>query len=663
MSNGIGDNVLIYDIETATVDKKPNAQKDKFKVFGAHSYKTNKTFLVTSKEDVQTTINNHRFLVGFNNAGTKSIPGYDNPILIREGIKFTYKKIMDLRLIFKLRASQMKIKKGMLGDLIMQYSLDYITRLLDIVDDNSAKGEMDYNILKKPIWTKEDIKIIDEYTRRDIEITKKLYEWLEDYFASFKDYIKQKDIDDKLYLTASMPALAYKAICKALGWEEQYGGQDDGIKIGGGYVAYPAGEKFEGDIYCLDFNSLYPHIMMMCNLYGRKQPGTVTDRPFWYGGDVWKVEGTYFADEMAGVGKLLQKWYGERVDYKKAGNRKEYTLKIFINIVYGILNTPYYTLVCDKTAGGDCTRIGRQWTKYARKKFKEAGYKLLATDTDSCFILDPFHDKERMLKIKQQIIDDIQASVPFPQDTFDMGIDDEIKYMFFFKGKTKEEKDSDKEMDEDDFLNKPKGFMKKNYIYVTQDDRVVIKNLGIKKKDRSPLVKKIFWEHLVPQIKTGTCKFAKTYLRNLIMELLKEDMNLVALRKSVGAYDDYPSKTSIQAQIAQKYGAGIHFLLPNNRGIGVGKGKSFCTMEEFKERGLRIDNIDLDNVWKELEYFIIPPVVRDIFSFGKKKDPNVKEEESHTFQDIIEMDKNQDPFLDLEEKQKPPVDPFARFTK
>ena len=34
----------------------------------------------------------------------------------------------------------------------------------------------------------------------------------------------------------------------------------------------------------LTHNSLYPHIMIQCNLYGRKKEGTLSDRPIWTGG-------------------------------------------------------------------------------------------------------------------------------------------------------------------------------------------------------------------------------------------------------------------------------------------------------------------------------------------------------------------------------------------
>jgi len=422
----------------------------------------------------------------------------------------------------------------------------------------------------------------------------------------------------------------------------------------------------------LSHNSLYPHIMIQCNLYGRKRDGVINDRPVWYGNGKWKVDGAYYSDEMAGVGVLLKTWYYTRLFYKRkfivvetneeAGmediekyigkeiyhvastndkneivkitvtdrtvnkykelvaqgiDRREYTIKIILNTVYGILNHSYYTKVFDITAGGDCTRIGRQWTKYARKVFRDNGYKVLYTDTDSVYISDPFNNKEKMFKVKDQIIKDIKDTVPFQQETFDMGIDDEIKYMFFFKGGNKKIDDEDEDEDEDDKLNKRLGFMKKNYIYVTKSGKVKIKNLGVNKKSITPVTKKIFWEYLVPQIKEkGEVKFSKRYLKDLIKKLLTENIELACMRKVVGDISLYKnSMTGIQAQISQKYGAGIHFLIPNIRDVGIGKGVKLCTLEEFKKRNFTLDDIDYKNIWSELEYFIKPVVTKSIFDY------------------------------------------------
>ena len=615
----IHSDTLVMDIETLTFGK-PDSSKDRLRIFGCYSYKTGKVYLLRDKNDIQKIINAHKYLVGFSNVGTKNEPGYDNPILEREGFNLKYKIIMDLKNIIKSRASQMKIKKGLLNDLLMEYSLDYITRTVGIVDDKTAKMDIDYKLFQKEKWTADEMKLVCEYTKRDILVTKKLYEFVEDFFSGLKPFLNEEDVRKKVYLTSSIAKFGYKAICKAMNWEEKYNKEgNSGDRIGGGYVSYPAGEKFSGDIYLWDYNSLYPFVMLMCNLHGRKKE--VDDRDTWSGGDEWKIEGTYYSDELSGVGQLIKKWYKERQILKKKGDKREYTIKIILNAaLYGLLNNAYYELLFDRVAGGDCTRIGRQWTKYARKKFREAGYKNIYSDTDSFFILDPFNDKEKLLKLKDKIIKEILITVPFPQDTFDMELEHEIKHIFFFRGKNKDDKDTDSEMDEDDFIHKPKNLIKKNYLFVTKDNKVVIKNLGIKKKSISPLSKKIFWEYLLPKIKEGQIKFSKTYLRNLIMELLEKDIKLACMRKEVGNFDQYKdtSPTCISAQIAKAYGSGIHFLIPNTKGIGVGKGKKLCTLEEFNEHNMRVEHINLDNIWKELNYFIKPIVTKNIFDFEGK---------------------------------------------
>lgn len=629
----IYNDTLIFDCETHTYGK-PDSSRDELRIFGCYSYKTGKVYLLRQKADIQKIINAHKYLVGFNNIGTRNEPGYDNPILEREGIKLKYKIIMDLKNIIKSRASQMKIKKGLLNDLLMEYSLDYITKMLDVVDDKTSKMDIDYKLFQKEKWTADEMKLICEYTKRDVLITKKLYEWIEDFFSGLKPFLNDEDVRKKIYLTSSIAKFGYKAICKAMDWEEKYNKEgSSGDRIGGGYVSYPAGEKFSGNIYLLDFNSLYPHIILMCNLHGRNKD--LDDRDKWNGGDKWKIEGAYYSDELSKMAKLIKKWYSDRLELKKLKDRREYTIKIILNAaLYGLFNNAYYENLFDRVAGGDCTRLERQWIKYARKRFSEEGYSSLYSDTDSCFLLDGYNDKEKLLKLKDKIIKEILATVPFPQDTFDMELEAEIKYMYFFKGKNKDDKDTDSEMDEEDFINKPKGLMKKNYIYVKKvfeeddkgnmvykgKDEVVIKNLGIKKKSISPLSKKIFWEYLLPKIKDGQIKFSKTYLRNLIMELLEGDVTLASMRKEVGNYDQYAetSPNSMPAQIARKYGSGIHFLIPNTRGIGVGKGKKLCTLDEFKDNKLRVEHINLDNVWKELDYFIKPIITKNIFDFGGK---------------------------------------------
>ena len=650
------DSILVYDTETEVKGNRPNGEKDILKIMGYFSYKDNeyKVLPYTKNKEIREKINEHKFLVGFNNER------YDNPVLKTAKINTSYKRIIDLYKIIKNRANSMITNKGMLGDELISFSLDFITRFLDLADNDSAKGDIDYSVFKKNYWTPEEIKQIKFYTKRDVELTKKLYEWLENYFVSFKDFISDSDINGKYYLTDTIPKFAYKSICFALDWEPDYNKGnieiDEDEKIAGGYVAYPAGEKFEGLLYQMDFSSLYPHIMIQCNLFGRVNEHD--SNKYWHGGGKWDVKGYYDKEKLHPISQLLKTLYYLRLFYKRksflvdgtpfkfseASNHigkkffnihkdnnkkmelfhdditeqkakyleklakqgkdpKEYTVKILINIFYGILNNNYYKLVADNVAGGDCTRIGRQWVKYARKRFRDEGYKILYTDTDSWYFEDVYNDKQRFIDLKNKVIQEIKETLPFPQFTFDSDIDSEMKYMYFFKGENSRE--NDEEMDEDDIKNKSKGYMKKNYIYVTNDDKVVIKNLGIKKKSISGISKKIFWDYIVPFLKQGKHKFSKTEIENKMIEYLQEDISLAYMRKNVkdiSAYNN--SKTGIQYQIAEKYGEGIHFLVPNIRDKGVGKKIKYCSKEEFEKYDMYVGDVDFTNFWKELNYFI-----------------------------------------------------------
>ena len=63
----ISDDTIIYDIETDVKEGKPNPEKDKFRIFGCYSYKTNKDYVLQDIETVRKINNNHKYLVGFNN--------------------------------------------------------------------------------------------------------------------------------------------------------------------------------------------------------------------------------------------------------------------------------------------------------------------------------------------------------------------------------------------------------------------------------------------------------------------------------------------------------------------------------------------------------------------------------------------------------------------
>lgn len=601
--------ILIYDIECKTLEGKPNAQTDELKVFGCYSYITNKYYVLTDLKDIRQVINSHDIFVGFNTFF------YDNQVLSRyfddlivvrdeDNAYFKYKTNIDLYDVFQKRAGSMKIKAGMLKDLLMSYSLDYITQTLELVTDDGKITDFDYDLLNKEIWSIEEWNTIEFYSKRDIEITKKLYDWIENYFESFKHYLPEKDITTKKYITCSIASFVYKVFCYKMGKPETYCNYPEKEDFGGGYVAYPAGEYFEGDIYCLDFNSLYPSIFHQCNLSAQVSDG-------WNGTELFKVDGCYDNKVLCEESKLLRQFYEERLIFKKNKDPREYTNKIIINTYYGMKANAVFEQFYDITAASDCTKLGRQWVKYSRNIFKENGYKIIYTDTDSVYLLDVFHDKERLINVKNNIIETIKQNVPFPYEYFDMGIDEEISHIWFFKGSISD-KDSDIEMDEDDFVNKPKGLMKKNYLFLTKDGKVKFKNLGVAKKDTSALTRYIFRHYIIEWIKEQKkVKFSKSEYIKLINILINENIEIVAKRFKVFKPESYKLKSQLQCKIAEQYGAGIHFLIKNKR-FGVGGNVKYCTIDEFKQHKMSINDLDLSSIWSELEYFIEPEKVSSL---------------------------------------------------
>ena len=61
-------------------------------------------------------------------------------------------------------------------------------------------------------------------------------------------------------------------------------------------------------------------------------------------------------------------------------------------------------------------------------------------------------------------------------------------------------------------------------------------------------------------------------------------------------------------------------LIKNSKYGRVGKGFKYCTIEEAKERGLRIDDLSLDKCWNELSPFVEPEKVVNLFDFGSSEE-------------------------------------------
>ena len=166
--------------------------------------------------------------------------------------------------------------------------------------------------------------------------------------------------------------------------------------------------------------------------------------------------------------------------------------------------------------------------------------------------------------------------------TFDMGVDERIKAMWFFKDKNGK-------------------FKKKHYAYITEENKLKVKGIAIVKSNSSELAKLIVKKLTNEIIINCDIKYNKDIIDKMMREEIEKDISIIQTEYKVHSIEDYKSKTCIQMDILNKYGPGTHHLIRNKR-VGVGKGVKYCTIEEAKN--FSYNDLDLSRIWNELDPFI-----------------------------------------------------------
>lgn len=623
---------IIFDIEASSTDTSKAIPR----MIGWWSSITEDFHWTTDLGEFQAALDKHGFMVGWNHED------YDVPVLKRYNVSFYGLRSIDLMKIIHGKGFGNDLgRKGIitlrdgthLGTVLHGKSLAEATVAFDVT---RKVGDFDYNLFKRPfseLSDSEQEEAID-YLKHDILGTTEIYQYLEEYFEDFREggvelppeffesvksyygheldgpwrpFMTDEDKATKHYLTASTASMVYTMICNICGIEKEFGSAEH-MSYGGGFVAEPSKASVEGNIYCFDYNSLYPHIMMQANLYGvnctyqahanEKGMATFTNVQ----GEGWKGEGIsetvgYYRDDIQSpVSMLLSFFYKLRKKYKKDGSAKEYTIKIAINTIYGLLGNPSFRSVSNLAAANDCTALGRQWVKAARAKLSECGYDVIYTDTDSVYVRDVYNDEERIKKVIKDHIEEVKASVPFPEESFEMGIDDRIKFMMF--------------------VDDGKGsFKKKNYLYVTNEGKLKLKGLPLMKSNATPLGRHIFDKFIKPEILYNNRGlgpqrhlFSRSQIEKWIQDALDEDLGLMAVFHKVKAPEEYNSTTNLKYQLAihPEYGEGSHHIvkLKAAHPRGAGAQRNYVSVA-FKDE-IKMHQIDLDKVWNELAPFIKP---------------------------------------------------------
>jgi len=631
--------VLVFDIEGCKIN--PNGRIDadniKHKIWGAYSYNTNKVYFGKGS-NFQDLLNKHKIIVGHN------IKSFDMPIMERDlGINF--RNILPIDLLEVLRDPPTKQQRdmakkqgktpmygkgrnriigefriiGMTDNRLPNLRLDTIAKHGNkIFKDNDIYSEFfkeykvddfDYTILNKEDITEDDWKYIKSYLKQDIVVTKNIFEFLERYFRPLAEYLPLKDIKNLEYIHAPTGKYAYKVICKELELLEEYDSATRD-KFPGAFVFLPTQEEYtpiDGEGYCRDFTSQHPshiHSSNLCTpieLCEHKVNGECP-KPYSGDGTIFKLNGTYCGCKKGKIEEFISKLLHLKIHYKKVKDPREYTIKILINSVYGLLSSPIFKNTYYKHTGPDTTLMSKQSTQFMANWVTKHGYTVTYGDTDSIYIMDPFRDKDKMNTIIKNGVKQIKDAMPFSDDRYAMGIDAEFSHIFFFQ----------------DEKSKDKRFKKKNYIYITKDNKVKINGLPLLKRNAPKLAKLIYTNYLEKEIlRTKKIKFDKGYLTQLINFELEKDINIVQNIISVNPAEAYATMSQINAQISVKYFdskdglfKGIKHL---RKGYGVGKGKFYCSLEEAKD--LKLRELDLDTVWNVLEPFVKRSKQTSLFNY------------------------------------------------
>jgi DNA polymerase elongation subunit (family B) len=578
-----GKNILVYDIETSSVSTETAIMR----WFGGYSYLHDEYYLIPYKgneNDIKEIIAGHKILVSFNGKA------FDNPIIqnnLKEDNLFDYKVLVDLYEISAPKGSKNygkynKNKLIQMGYKLKNFTLKSIIELLKL-DDKGTKGDINYEIFQQETWVDLEIIEIKKYLKQDIDLTKKLFEWYHEQFKPLIKFLPQKDQDNFLHLKTSLAVLSYNIICNKAGLKPEFGDEKSRQSFAGGHHVEPRWDLVKGQIYEIDFASAYPHAIMMGNL----QSPVKEDEDGWGGDGYYKLEGKYNKKERGKIELAINEIYDERIKAKKEGDKpKDKSYKIVLNSYYGLSSSPLFKSVYNRVSASDCTSMVRTWIKKLAKILEENNFKCLYGFTDSIFVLVPPHlEKKHLMFLVDDFIKEAKEHVPFQLSSFKMGVEEEIKMIWFVA--------------------------KNCYLFVTNKNEIKYKSTLLN-TNTPKAVMKLFDEYMKPIIiEKLDIPFTKKELEDKIKSYLEKEPELAAQEYKVSELSEYKVESSLHYQISKKYGPGRHFLIPNKKNVGVGLSKStkkkigirHCTMKEFNENNLKIDDINLTHLLSHVKSF------------------------------------------------------------
>lgn len=606
--------VLIYDLETDGVDSKTA----NLKFFGAYSYLHKKYYIYNYKEkaEIEQLMHEHSVLVGFNNKA------FDNPIALRFLGKeeFKYRTIIDL---FEVSAPKNKVEFGknklkqMFPKLdLKKHTLKAIMEVLKLTE--VTKGDIDYKIFQKDEWTKEELTQIETYLKRDIELTKALFEFYDTQFAPLCELLPEKAQGKFKHITSSSASLSYQIVCHKADLPVVFKKIEEGAEkipkkeFSGGHHILNKVNKIKGQIVSIDFLSAYPMSMIMGNLFTPKSNG-------WNGDGFFLLEGSYEDKEQGKIETALKEIMDLRLKAKKENDKiKANSYKIVINALYGLTGSDVFTTLYNPTTSADCTHIVRTMLKKLAKELNEDGFIPIYGFTDNIMVLIPevLTKDDLMLRVNK-FIKEIKSHFKFPVKEFGMDLEREMKFLWILK--------------------------KNHYLWVDVNGKVEYK-ATLLNTNRPPATRMLFDIYVAPKIARDLdVDFTEEELLSEMKKIVEKDISFTAEEYDVKEPVAYKSKTGLQFQIASRYGSGRHRLIPNKKNLGVGRQKStknkigvrYCTYEEFIQNNLNADDLDMTKVMKDFKKFILNPTIKK--HIEKKKKENIKKNGIQQLQQQLQL--------------------------
>ena len=511
-------NVLVFDLETSSHypdGREVNIRSDfesyikfaKMKWFGAYSYLHDKEYFYTTNQsqEIMQLLAEHNTLCGFNNEE------FDFPILVNNGFIDVDKKYLQIDCKTILGTANFKNKQGYANKnraLLMDIKLkdNHLRTMAASFNLDFLKGNIDYAIFHKSTWTVEEEKEIIKYLRSDVMATKQLFDKLWAYWLPFAELLEVKEIYNLSWIRSSIASLTYKAACKVLAVEATYAdkGEEDTTEQMGGNVYLPKYEELKG-VWYVDVGSLYPHMICQANLTAEVNPDNVSSkRKVWHGNEVFQVKGYYDIETWHPLAKYIASKLKERITLKETDPKNPfiYTLKIFLNGLYGVMRSPIFEKVHTPNIGWDVCWLGQQVQALMKEMLEQFGFQVVMGDTDSCFFIAKEGTDNSRAYVQEcliQIAEIIKDNFPYPVDTFKIGIEHYLEYLMVPFSEEPIVGEDGKNVKEKNRLVLQRIGKKKNYLFIYKDkDETKVKLVGLPiiKDNATALGIKIFEEVL-----------------------------------------------------------------------------------------------------------------------------------------------------------------------